>query len=62
MATLKSKWITETASGYISDMAFADIDGDGARDLAFTVVGSGSLFDFEKTSTYLTIRWGGATE
>jgi hypothetical protein len=59
---MKRKWVTETAAGYISDMAVADMDGDGARDIAFAVVGSGSLLDFEKTSTYLTIRWGGAAE
>lgn len=59
---MKRKWITETASGYISDIAVADMDGDGTRDILFAVVGSGSLLDFEKTTTYLTIRWGGAAE
>ena len=59
---LKRKWTTETAPGYISDMAVADMDGDGVRDIAFTVVDSGSLFDFQEATTYLTIRWGRAAE
>ncbi len=59
---MKRKWITETAPGYISDVTVADMDGDGARDIVFAVVGSGRLFDFAETSSYLTIRWGGVAE
>ena len=59
---LKRKWISETASGYISDVAVADMDGDGARDIVFAVVDPGSMFDFEKAATYLTIRWNDAAK
>ena len=57
VVALKEKWTSETAAGYISDVALADMDGDGARDAVFAVVGSGDLLDFEKASSYLTIKW-----
>lgn len=57
VVALKEKWTAETAAGYVSDVAVADMDGDGARDLVFAVVGSGDLLEFEKMSSYLTIKW-----
>ncbi len=56
----KEKWLTEEAAGYVCDVAVEDMDGDGIRDIVFAVVGSGSSFDFEKTTSYLTIRWNAA--
>lgn len=57
VVALKEKWTAEKAAGYISDVAVADMDGDGARDVVFSVVGSSDFFDFDKASSYLTIKW-----
>jgi len=60
VVALKEKWTAETAAGYVSDVAVADMDGDGARDVVFAVVGSGDLLDFDRASSYLTIKWNEA--
>ena len=57
VVALKEKWTAETAAGYVSDVTVADMDGDGARDVVFAVVGSGDLLDFDKARSYLTIKW-----
>ncbi|MBI9084558.1 MAG: VCBS repeat-containing protein [Desulfobacterales bacterium] len=57
---MRTRWETEEMSGYISDAAVADIDGNGTLDLVFTVVqGEGNLldFEFEKATSYMVVRW-----
>ena len=60
VVALKEKWAAEKAAGYVSDVAIADMDGDGARDVVFSVVGTSDFFDFDKASSYLTIKWNEA--
>jgi TolB-like protein len=56
--SLKTLWKTEEVSGYISDAAIADIDGNGRLDLVYTVVYSDNeLMSFEDTTSFVVAQW-----